>query len=206
MGLRALSVLHTTKPCRTTFRHYNSSGGLHSHIYLLVILAVRELRPADDKSQASLAWVVKPCSKSNDDNNNILWLFRMPYAYGPGALLSVYYRLSLVLLLTLRLSLSSLPKLLPFKPSSLLSKTYIWSNAHPELTCLIFFHLNSELTLPLAELFFFFLNVPASLQFHRQVSVSSFHPICCLHPSPHHSWPRPAHQRTASQHHSEDQN
>lgn len=108
----------------------------------------------------------------------------MPYVHGPGTLLSVYYRLSLVLLLTLRLSLSSLPNVLPFKPSSLLSKAYIWSNAHPKLTCLIFlFHLNSELTLPLAELL---LDVPASLQFHRQVSASSFHRICCLHPRPHH--------------------
>lgn len=113
----------------------------------------------------------------------------MPYAHGPGALLSVYYQLSLVLLLTLRLSLSSLPNVLPFKPSSLLSKTYIWSNAHPKLTCVIFlFHLNSELILPLAELL---LGVPASLQFHRQVSASSFHRIGCLPTSPHHSWPHP---------------
>lgn len=61
------------------------------------------------------------------------------------------------------------------------------------------FHLNSALTAK------FLLGSPVSLKHSRQVLASSFYPICCLHPFPHHSLSLPTHQRTSTQHHSEDQ-
>lgn len=92
----------------------------------------------------------------------------MPHARGPGALLSIYYQLSLVLLLTLGLSLSSLHKMLPFNLACYYPKPIFDLMLIPNSPD-FFFHPNSELALLLTE----FLVEIQHLQLRGQVFSSS---------------------------------